>query len=398
MAHKWLILLGLAALGAALWLVVAHLRGTEVAVATVRRGDLVETVVASGHVESRFRVDIASQMIGTVARVPVQEGETVRAGQILLVLGSGELASASAQARGVVAQAQAHMRQMRELSLPTAREAQSSAAASLRGTRQIYDRTAILMRKGFLTRAQFDEAQKNLAMARAQLATASAQVAGAQAGGSDYALAQSQLGQASAGYAAATSRLGYTAIVAPRDGVLINRSVEQGTVVTPGQVLMVLAPAGDVQLVMQIDERNLGKLAVGQPALASADAYPGQRFSATIAFINPGIDIARASATVKLAVANPPPYLRQDMTVSVDIETARRKAALVLPIAAVHSALSPNPWVLVVQNGRAVRRSVTLGLMGNLQVQILTGLAAGDAVIPVTAAIAAGARVNAAAP
>jgi HlyD family secretion protein len=398
LAHKWLILLGIAALGAALWATYSYLGGTQVAVVTVRRGDLVETVVASGHVESRFRVDISSQMIGTVARVAVQEGETVRAGQTLLVLGSGELASASAQARGVVAQAQAQMRRMRELSLPTAREAERSAAASLRGTQQIYDRTAILMRKGFLTRAQFDDAQKNLDMARAQLATASAQVAGARAGGSDYALAQSQLGQASAGYAAATSRLAYTTIVAPRDGVLISRSVEQGTVVTPGQVLMVLAPAGGVQLVMQIDERNLGKLAVGQPALASADAYPGQRFAATIAFINPGIDIARASATVKLAVANPPPYLRQDMTVSVDIETARRKAALVLPIAAVHDVLTTSPWVLVVQGGRAVRRSVTLGLLGNLQVQILSGLAVGDAVVLTASAIAAGARVHAAVP
>lgn len=397
-AYKWLIIMGMGALGATLWATFAYLRGTEVRLETVRRGDLVETVVASGHVESRFRVAIASQMTGTVAQVPVQEGQTVRAGQTLLVLGSDELADASTQARGVVAQAEAQMRRMRELSLPAAREAQRSAAASLRGTQAIYDRTATLMHKGFLTRAQFDEAQKNLDMARAQLATTSAQVSGAQTGGSDYAVAQSQLGQASAGYAAATSRLAYTRIAAPRDGVLISRSVEQGTVVTPGQVLMVLAPAGGVQLVMQIDERNLGKLAIGQPALASADAYPGQHFAATIAFINPGIDIARASATVKLTVPNPPAYLRQDMTVSVDIETARRGAALVLPIAAVHDVLTASPWVLVVQGGRADRRAVKLGLVGNLQVQILGGLAAGDVVIPATSPIAAGARVHAAAP
>ena len=369
-------------------------RGTAVDVVLVRRADLVETVVASGHVESQFRVDIASQMTGTVAQIPVAEGQTVHAGQILLVLVSDELVGSAAQARGVLAQAQAHMRQMRELSLPGALEAQRAAAASLLGTQQIYNRTATLMRQGFVTRAQFDEAQKNRDMARAQLETASTQVRGAATGGSDYASAESVLGQASAGYAAANSRLAYTRIVAPRDGVLISRSAEQGSVVTPGQVLMVLAPSGGVQLVLQIDERNLGKVAVGQAALAAADAYPDRRFAARVAFINPGIDLARASATMKLAVTKPPAYLRQDMTVSVDIETARRTAALVLPVGAVHDMLSASPWVLLVRDGRAVRRNVRLGLIGNLQVQILSGLAVGDAVIPTTAAITPGDRVR----
>ena len=394
LTHKWLIIASLAGICVVLMASFVWLRGTDVLVSVVRRGDLIETVVASGHVESQFRVDIASQMIGTVAQIPVQEGQSVHAGQTLLVLSSDELANTSAQARDVMAQAQAHIRQMRELSLPTALEARRSAAASLLGTQQIYDRTATLMRQGFVTRAQFDEAQKNLDMARAQLETTSAQVRSAQTGGSDYATAQSELGQASAGYAAATSRLAYTTIVAPRDGVLISRSVEQGTVVTPGQVLMILAPAGGVQLILQVDERNLGKVAIGQPALASADAYPKQNFAASIVFINPGIDIARASATVKLAVAEPPAYLRQDMTVSVDIQTARQDRALVLPISAVHDALSDNPWVLAVRDGRAVRRNVKLGLQGSLQVQILAGLSVGDAIIPTTSAIAAGARVR----
>lgn len=394
LAHKWLILAGLAGICAAVFAGFTMLRGTGVSVSTVRRGDLVETVVASGHVESQFRVTIASQMTGTVAQVPVREGQTVHAGQTLLVLASDELASTSTQARDVVGQAEAHMRQMRELALPTALEARRSAAASMLGVQQIYDRTAALMRKGFVTHAQFDDARKNLDVARAQLQTTTAQVRAAEAGGSDFATVQSQLDQARAGYAAAQARLAYTTIYAPRDGVLIARSVEKGTVVAPGQALMVLAPSGGAQIVLQIDERNLGKVAIGQTALVSADAYPRQNFPATIVFINPGIDIARASATVKLAVPNPPAYLRQDMTVSVDIETARQKATLVLPLSAVHDALSANPWVLLASGGRAVRRNVKLGLLGNLQVQVLAGLAAGDTVIPTTSTIAPGARVR----
>lgn len=396
--HKWLVLTALLLIAAAIGASFIFLRGSDVPVAIARKADLVETVVASGHVESQFRVDIASQMTGTVAQVAVQEGDTVHKGQPLIALASDELANTQSQARDVMVQAQAYVRQLHEVSLPTALEAHRSAAASLLGTQQIYDRTAILMGKGFVTRAAFDDAQKNLDIARAQVRTAEAQVGSAQVGGSDYATAQSELGQARAGYAAATSRLAYTTILAPRDGVLIARSVERGTVVIPGQTLMILAPAGSVQLVLQIDERNLGKVGIGQPALASADAYPNAHFLATVVFINPGIDIARASATVKLAVVNPPAYLRQDMTVSVDIETARRKAALVLPGNAVHEALSAHPWVLTVRNGHATRQSVTLGLQGNLQVQILSGLVAGDAAIPTTASIVAGDRVRARTP
>lgn len=395
LTHKLVSFFAIAFVCATIMIGYVYFRGAGVLVVVARRGDLVETVVASGHVESRFRVDIASQMTGTVARVAVQEGDYVHKGQILVVLASEELASTAVQAGDVMAQAQAHMRQMRELSLPIALEARRSAAANFLGTQQIFDRTSILMKKGFVTRAMFDDAKKNLDVARAQLQSSDAQVSGAQAGGSDYATAQSQLDQARAGYAAASSRLAYTTILAPRDGVLISRNVEQGAVITPGQTLMILAPAGDVQLVLQIDERNLGKVVVGQPAIASSDAYPSEHFAAAVVFINPGIDIARASATVKLAVAKPPAHLRQDMTVSVDIETARRRAALVLPGSAIHDTLSAHPWVLVVRDGRAVRQNVTLGLQGNLQVQILTGIAVGDRAIPTTAAIVAGDRVRA---
>jgi len=99
---------------------------------------------------------------------------------------------------------------------------------------------------------------------------------------------------------------------------------------------------------------------------------------------------------VKLRVATPPPYLRQDMTVSVDIEVARRTQALLVPSDAVRDADSSSPWVLVVEDGRARRRPVVLGLRGNGVAEALQGLQPGDAVVPVTAAtVADGTRVRA---
>jgi HlyD family secretion protein len=394
-SHKWLLAVALIAILAIAYASFRYFQGEVVTVDVVKRADLIETVVASGHVESPFRVEISSQITGTVATVAVREGETVRAGQNLILLTKQELQSSASQSQAAVAAARAQIRQLSELSLPQAMAAQRSAASSLLATQQIFNRTSALMSKGFVTRAYFDDVKKNRDVARTQVATAAAQVQSVRAGGSDFATAQADLAQAKAGASAATSRLTYTTISAPRSGILISRSVERGSVVVPGATLMILAPMTVTQIILQIDERNLGKIAVGQSALVSADAYPQQRFAAVIAFINPGIDIARASATVKLTAPNPPTYLRQDMTVSVDIETARRNGALSLPGSSVRDALSSKPWVMTAENGRAVRRPVRLGLHGNNRIEILSGVKPGAMIIPVSSTIAAGGRVSA---
>ena len=106
-------------------------------------------------------------------------------------------------------------------------------------------------------------------------------------------MAETQLHQTRANLDTAVSRLGYATITAPRDGVLITRSVERGTVVQPGKALLVLAPDGDPQLVLQIDERNLGSIALGQNAVASADVIringlPRWFLISTPASISPG--------------------------------------------------------------------------------------------------------------
>ena len=160
---------------------------------------------------------------------------------------------------------------------------------------------------------------------------------------------------------------------------------------------MTLSPMGRTQLVVQIDEKNLRLLAPGQKALVSADAYPQQRFPAQLVYINPGVNAQTGAVEVKLDVPSPPPVLRQDMTVSVDIEVARRPNALLVPVSAVHDAEGATPWVLRLEDGRAVRRAVRLGLRSGGVAEVLEGLREGDALIAASAAIAAGARVRAAA-
>lgn len=378
------------------WAVARFGFGPGVEVLKVVRRDVVQTIVASGRVETPYRVDVGSQVTGTVARVPVEKGERVKAGQTLIVLESSEAEALVKQAELAVAQAEARLRQLRELQLPVANQALRQAQANLENARATHARNKQLYESGFVGKSVLDESQRALDVAQTQVDTARKQVETAQPRGSDTAVAQAALAQAKASLQAARARLAYATITAPRDGTLIDRDVERGDVVQPGKTLMVLAPEGETQVVVQIDERNLGRLAVGQSALASADAYPDERFKAEVVYINPAVDPQRGTVEVKLRVAEPPAYLRQDMTVSVDIEVERHAGALALRAEAVRDFGSSHPWVLQVNGGHAERQPIELGLRGEGWVEIRAGLKEGDLVVPAeNIAIKPGRRVRA---
>ncbi len=391
---RWRILGVLTLLGVCLYLAIPWLLGPIVTAQPVVRGALVQSVVASGRIATPHRVNIGSQITGTVASIPVGEGQAVAAGQVLITLEDSELRASVEQAEAAMAQAAARLRQIVEVTLPVARENLSQAQSNLLNAQQQYARAESLRSGGFETQAQLDNARRTLNIAQAQVRAAQAQVAGNVPGGTDYVAAEAALRQARASLLVALSRLGYTQIRALEAGTLIARNVERGGVVQPNQVLMVLSPVGQVEIVLQIDEKNLGLIAVGQGAVASADAYPDRRFAAELAYINPSVDPDRAAVEVKLRVLAPPDYLRQDMTVSVDISVAERADALVLPISAVHDAAGAAPWVLRIEDGRARRRAVTIGLRGPQRVEILDGLREGDLVVPSSVAIVDGGRVR----
>jgi HlyD family secretion protein len=394
--HRWrLPALGLAVLALAAFFARDRLLGQPVTTVAAARGELVQTVVASGRVASPQRVAIAAEIGGRVAAIPVREGQAVARGEVLIRLDARDERAALEQARAAARQAQARLRQIRELGLPGAEQALIQAEANALQARRSFERSQDLRNRNFVGQAQLDEARRALDVAEAQLRAARLQVQSNRPGGSDAALAAAAAAQAEASLRAAEVRIDQTTVRAPVAGTLIGRSIEPGNVVQPGQTLMILAPAGQTELVLQIDEKNLGRLAPGQKALASADAYPRQRFDAVLSYINPGIDAQRGSVEVKLGVPQPPDYLRQDMTVSVDIEVARKAGALIAPADAVRDAASSAAWVLALRDGRAVRVPVRIGLRGDSRVEILEGLNEGEALIPATAVgITEGQRVR----
>ena len=394
--HRLKLALLLIAVGAA-GLGLRWQQGSSVDVERIVQRDFVQSVVATGRVEAPHRVDVGAQITGTVLRVPVAEGQVVKRGDVLIELEAAESRAALRQAEVAVAQARARLRQIREVQAPVAQQALRQAQASADNANAQLRRNEDLFAKGFIGQALLEDSRKAVELADAQVQSARRQFETALASGSDYALAEAALGQAQASADVGRARAGYAVIRAVVDGTLLNRNVEVGDVVQPGKLLMTLSPTGRTQLVVEIDEKNLRLLGLGQKALASADAYAQQRFDAEVAYINPGVNAQTGAVEVKLDVASPPPALKQDMTVSVDIEVARRTQAVLMPSACVHEPRSAAPWVLRVSHGRAVRTAVRLGLNSGGFVEVLEGLQEGDLVIPAAAAVADGARVRAAA-
>ncbi|HVP69052.1 MAG TPA: efflux RND transporter periplasmic adaptor subunit [Anaeromyxobacteraceae bacterium] len=385
--------LGFAALAALLALGGRSLLGPSVHAYRATRAELVQRVVASGRVLAPARIQVGSVVLGRVTRVAVDKGDRVKQGDLLVQLDDAEARASLAQARAAVAQAGARLEQVEVVSARTTAEALRQAELRVEQAEVKKKRTETLAAAGSVSQSDLDDAVKAYDLAASQLASARVQ-AQAAAAGADQRAAKAALEQARAAELAAATRLDQLSIRAPAAGVVVERDVEPGDVVQAGKALLVVARDGPVQLSVLPDEKNLPFLDIGQKARASADAFPDRIFPATVAYIAPSVDLARGTVEVKLDVPDPPPFLRPDMTVSVNVEAARDHAAVVLPADAVRDA-GRDPWVLVARRGRAERQPVQLGIRGDGRVQILAGVSEGEAVLPASAAVAPGSRVRA---
>ncbi len=355
--------------------------GSAIEALTVQQGDIRQSVVASGKVRSPQRSEIAAQVAAQVRSVAVREGQQVAASDPLIELDDRELRAAAEQARAQLQQSELRLAQLQHLTQPLAQENIRQSEANLAQAKRHFDRVETLVGKGFYSTTQLDEARRALTLAQSQFHASQLQAQSSARGGSDFQLAEAGVAQARAALALAESRLAYTRILAPRAGTILARLVEPGDSVQPGKTLLTLSPAGDTELVVQIDEKNLRLLALDQIAQVSADAWPDQRFPARLSFISPAVDALRGSVEVRLRVDNPPDYLKQDMTVSIDITTGEKKGVVLLPLEALRG-IPGDTWVLVVRDGRATRQVVETGLRNAGQTEILSGLATGEAVIP----------------
>ncbi|MDO9116054.1 MAG: efflux RND transporter periplasmic adaptor subunit [Polaromonas sp.] len=373
------------------------LRGTTVDALELRYAPLLRTLQFSARVATLSRVDIGSTVTGRVAQVRVREGAQVRQGDVLLRLETDELRAALTQAVASERQAEARLAGLRSSGRGAVRAGLAQADATLQAAQASLARVQQLVAQGFYSAAQLDEARRAVEVAQAQQLSARAQIQANDDGGTDVVQAQAQLAAARAATAAARARLAQAALLAPADARVLTRAVEPGQIVQPGKALLSLALAGPTQLSAQVDERFLDQLRTGQKAAVVADAFAGQRFPARVLSIAPAVDAQRGAIEVKFSLEQQAPaFLREDMTLSVEVETARRERALVLPVSALRAqaADATSATVLLVRDGRASARTVRTGLRTLDAVEVLEGLAEGDRVL-LAGKTLAGARVRA---
>lgn len=372
-------LLILVAAGLAWWAA----RPPVVTVVEVRAAPLVRTLLFSARVAAASRVEIGATVTGRVREVAVAEGESVQPGQLLLRLESEELQAALEQAQAGERQAQARLAGLRSTGRSTAQAAVAQADSVLRAAQAELQRTRELVARGFVSPARLDEAERAVAVAQAQRSGALAQQAATAEQGTEVAQAQAQLALARSAVTAARARLEQAQIVSPAAARVLLREVEPGQIVQPGRALLSLALAGPTRLVAQVDERFLEQLQVGQPASVLADAFPERPFAASVWSIAPLVDAQRGAVEVKLSLPQAPPaFLREDMTLSVQVETGRVERALVVPLQAlVGERSATGGTVHVAHDGRVEARRVRLGLATLEAAEVVEGLAAGELVL-----------------
>lgn len=360
------------------WIVYQNFQGKPAEAFTVQRGPLIRTVVVTGRVSSESRVTVGSVITARVKAVPLREGARVKAGDLLVQLEDTEQRAAVTQAEAGLQSAWTRLDSQTQLAAPVAEQQLAQARANAGTAQRDLVRRESLFKQGFIGQAQLDEARRAAQVAAAQLQAAEAQAI-ANKSGAERASVEARVAEARATLEAARARLAQTRIVAPADALVLERLAEPGQIVQAGTRLMSLSIAGPVQLVAQVDEKYLAQFSPAQAATVSADAYPSQRFKASVLSVAPTVDTQRGSVEVKFSVPEPPTYLRNDMTLSIEVETGRRQDALAVPGGAV--LVGDPPALLVESGGRVERRVIKTGLRTVTAVEVTEGLREGEVVL-----------------
>lgn len=287
-------------------------RGPDAPVFTfgdVTQGGLTVTVTATGNLQPRNQVEVGPEISGQIDGVLVDFNDRVTKGDILASMDTDNLQAKVLQARASVASAKAKLEEARA----TATEARMKAS-----------RVRELFSRGNASKQEFDAAEAAESRSKASVASAEAQVAVSEAN-----------------LAADETNLSKAAIKSPIDGVVLSRKVEPGQVVaatfqTP--VLFTLAEdLTQMQLVIDIDEADIGQVRDGQGATFTVDAFPDRQFPATITQVRFAPKTAEGVVTYQalLTVDNADLSLRPGMTATTVITTATRADAILIPNAAI---------------------------------------------------------------
>jgi RND family efflux transporter MFP subunit len=197
----------------------------------------------------------------------------------------------------------------------------------------------------------------------------------------DVQAAQAGIDQAQAALQLAQLGVRETQVLAPVDGIVFDRQVSPGALVGPTSPIVVLIPPA-LEVAVNVDEAQLGRVSKGQSVSLQVPAYPGEAFAGSISAVSPGVDQKSRTASVRIQPRDDAGKLRPGMLAQVSIVTGTQPNALLVPREAVLGTPLPNgPATLVtLDGGRAERTSVRLGLVNDQVVEVSSGLSDGQVV------------------
>ncbi len=347
----------------------------------VRRGRITANVEASGQVRAAREAWLSFRTGGVIKAVRVKPGQQVNRGDVLVEAESSE---AQRQVREAELGLQIRQAQLEELqSAPTADQIEIAranvrrAAAALQAAQEAYDRLAAENKaKGSAEAAALESAKLDFETARASFEQAIRGPTPEQIQVADKNVELARLALDQARY-----RLEGATIVAPFAGTVVQVNAHEGETAYGEKVIMV-ADLSTLEVAAQVDELDIGELAVGQEAEIRLDAFPGQVLAARVARITPGATPQRGTVGYEVVIAFTPGQVpvRPDMTANLKITTLTHDDTLLVPSRAVE-ARGRNKYVRVLEGGRAHDVRVTTGLSDGNDTEILEGLRDGQPVV-----------------
>jgi len=357
---------------------------------------------ATGYVMAAHKIELASKSIGRVAWVGVEMGDKVKKDTVLVRLEDDEYKARVAQQQGLVDNAKAQLAELEAGSRPediaAAKARVDQAQAELTNAEISLERLKGLEATRAVSRQQIDDADALVRGKRAALETVRQQYELSKAGPRKETIdaQRATVRQLEGSLRLATIDLENTVIKSPVDATILARNVEVGEFVTTGFVgdrgakgfVVSIADLSDLRVELDISQNDFAKVAAKQPCWIVTDAYPDKKYKGVVDLISPEANRQKATIQVRVKVLDPDDLLKPDMNATVSFLAVRkpgatRSAASATGRPAIRipaSAVRDNA-VFVVENNKAVRRSVTVTKTSGKDVQVDKGLIGGEDLI-----------------
>jgi HlyD family secretion protein len=301
-------------------------------------------LILHGNVDIR-QVNLGFRVGGKISEMALEEGDPVRAGQVIATLDQQPYQDQADLAKAQVAQALANWTKLvngfRKEEIDQARAQLAQYKANLANAELVYERNAQLRQTNVISKQDMDNAQAARDALRAQVASAAANLALYAAGSrqEDIDAAKAQLDNARAVLESAELNLSDCTLVAPTDGVIVTRALEPGTIVAAGTVAYCLNLYSPIWIRTYIGERDLGRIYPGMRALIYTDPNPQRPYEGQIGFISPIAEFTPKTVEtrelrtdlvfrLRVIVQQPDKYLRQGMPVTVRLQEQPWERAL----------------------------------------------------------------------